>query len=97
MTGRWPRLDRRVRSGVTAKTLASIKLPDAESLYDRTLAGCVRSVLTYADIGRIEETLCDWTLAVSGQAWPDASGRKKTCLEPYWKRPDAEVQRPVTF
>ena len=68
MTGRWPRLDRRVRSGVAAKTLASVKRPDAGSLSDRTLAECVRSVLTYADVGRIEETLCDRTLAVPGQA-----------------------------
>ena len=68
MTGRWPRLNRRVRSGVTAKTLASVKRPDTGSLCDRTLAGCVRSVLTYADVGHIEETLCDRTLAVFGQA-----------------------------
>ena len=70
MTGRWPRLDRRVRSGVTAKTLASVKRPDARSLYDRTLAWCIRSVLTYADVGRTEETLCDRTLASVGPARP---------------------------
>ena len=35
---------------------------------DRTLAGCVRSMLTYADVGRVEETLSDRTLGVSGQA-----------------------------
>ena len=68
MTGRWPRLDQRVRSGVTAKTLASVKRPDAGSLYDRTLEGCVRSVLTYADVGHTEETLCDRTLGESGRA-----------------------------
>ena len=68
MTGRWPRLDRRVRLDVTAKTLASVKRPDARSLYDRTLAGCVRSVLTYADVRRTEETLSDRTLGVSGRA-----------------------------
>ena len=97
MCGRWPRLDRLVWPGVTAKTLASVKRPDAGSLCDRTLAGCVRSVLTYVDVGHTEETLCDRTLAVSGQALPDASGREKSCLEPYWKRPDAKVQRPITF
>ena len=68
MTGRWPRLHQRVRSGVTAKTLAPVKRPDAGSLYDLTLAGCVWSVLTYADVGHTEETLCDRTLAVFGQA-----------------------------
>ena len=35
---------------------------------DRTLAGCVRSVLTYADVGRTEETLSDRTLGESGRA-----------------------------
>ena len=68
MTRRWSRLDRRVRSDVSAKTLASIKLPDAESLYDRTLAGCVRSVLTYANVRCTEETSSDRTLVESGQA-----------------------------
>ena len=79
MTGRWPRLDRRVRSGVIAKTLASVKRPNAGSLYDRTLAGCVRSVLTYADVRRTEETLNDRTLGESDQA------HENSCLEPYWK------------
>ena len=68
MTRRWPRLDRRVRSGVTAKTLASVKRPNAGSLYDRTLAGCVWSVLMYADVRRTEETLRDQTLGESGRA-----------------------------
>ena len=68
MTGRWPQLVRCVRSGVTAKTLASVKRPDAGLLYDRTLAGCVRSVLTYADVRRTKETLCDRTLGESGRA-----------------------------
>ena len=68
MTGRWPRLDRRVRSGVTAKTLVSVKRPNAGLLYDRTLAGCVRSVLTYADVRRTEETLRDQTLGEPGRA-----------------------------
>ena len=68
MTGRWPRLDRRVRSDVSAKTLASVKRPDARSLYDRTLAGCVRSMLMYADMRRIEETLNDRTLGESDRA-----------------------------
>ena len=68
MTERWSRLDRRVRSGVTAKTLASVKRPDAGSLCDRTLAGCVRSLLTYADVRRTEQALCDRTLGESGRA-----------------------------
>ena len=68
MTGRWPRLDQRVRSGVTAKTLVSVKRPDAGSLCDQTLAGCIRSVLTYADVRRIEETSSDRTLVGFGQA-----------------------------
>ena len=68
MIGRWPRLDRQVRSGVAAKTLASVKRPDAGSLCDRTLAGCIRTVLTYADVRRTEETLSDRTLGESGWA-----------------------------
>ena len=68
MIERWPRLDRSVRSGVTAKTLASVKRPDAGSLCDRTLFGCVRLVLTYADVRRTEEMLCDRTLGESGRA-----------------------------
>ena len=68
MTGRWPRLDWRVWSGVTAKMLASVKRLDAGSLCDRTLAGCVRSVLTYADVGHTEETLGNQTLGESGRA-----------------------------
>ena len=38
-------------------------------------AGRVRPVS--ADVGHIEETLCDQTLAVSG--------REKSRLKPYWK------------
>ena len=68
MTERWPRLDRRVRSGVTTKTLTSVKRLDAGSLCDRTLAGCIRSVLTYANVGLTEETLSDRTLGESGRA-----------------------------
>ena len=68
MIGRCSRLDRRVRSGETVKTLASVKQLDAGSLYDRTLAGCVRSVLTYADVGHTEETLSDRMLGESGRA-----------------------------
>ena len=68
MTRRWPQLDRRVRSSVIAKTLASVKRSDAGSLYNRMLAGCVRSVLTYADVRRTEETLSDRTLDESGRA-----------------------------
>ena len=61
-------MDRHVQSGVTAKTLALVKRPDARSLYDRTLARCIRSVLTYADMGRTEETLSDRMLGESGLA-----------------------------
>ena len=68
MTRCWPRLDQRVRSDVSAKTLASVKRLDAGSLYDRTLEGCVRSVLMYADVGYTEETLSDRTLGESGRA-----------------------------
>ena len=68
MTGRWPRLDRHVRSDVSAKTLASVKRPDAGSLCDRTLAGCVWSVLTYADVRRTEETFNDRMLGESDRA-----------------------------
>ena len=77
MTGRWPRLDRRVRSGVIVKMLVLVKRPDAGSLCDRTLAGCVRSVLTYADVRRTEETLSDRTRG--------ASGREFSHLDAYWK------------
>ena len=35
---------------------------------DRTLVGCVWSVLTYVDVRRTEETLCDRTLGESGRA-----------------------------
>ena len=66
MTGRWSRLDRRVRS-VAAEGVCFGLRPDTGAKSDRTLAGCVRSVLTYADVGHTEETLCDQTLAVSGQ------------------------------
>ena len=89
MTEHWPLLDLRVRSGVTAKTLASVKRPDARSLCDRTLAGCARLVLMYADVRRTEETLNDRTLG--------EFGRENSCLEPYWKQPDAGVLCPVTF
>ena len=68
MTGRLPRLDWHVRSGVTTKTLALVKRPDTGSLCDWTLVGCVRSVLTYADVRRTEEMLSDQTLGESGRA-----------------------------
>ena len=68
VTGHWSLRNRRVRSVVTAKTLASVKRPDAGSLCDRKLAGCVRSGLTYADVRRIEETLNDRTLGESDRA-----------------------------
>ena len=42
--------------------------PDAGAKSDRTLAGCVWSVLMYADVGRTEETLSDQMLSESGQA-----------------------------
>ena len=71
--------------------------PDSDAKSDRTLAGCVRSVLTYADVRRTEETLCDRTLGESGRTGPDASGCEMSRLEPYWKRPNAEIQRPFTF
>ena len=61
-------MDRRVRSGVIAKMLASVKRPDAGSLCNRMLAGCVRLVLTYADVTCSEETLRDRTLGESGRA-----------------------------
>ena len=67
MTGRWPWLDQSVWS-VVAEGACFGLLPDTGAKSDRTLVGCVRSVLTYADVGRTEETLCDRTLAVSGQA-----------------------------
>ena len=76
MTGRWSRLDRRVRS-VEAEGACFGLRPDAGAKYDRTLAGCVWSVLTYANMGRTEETLSDRTLG--------ESGRENSCLEPYWK------------
>ena len=49
------------------------------------------------DVRRTKETLCDRTLGESGQALLDAFGREISRLEPSWKRPDAEIQRPVTF
>ena len=61
-------MDPRVWSGVTAKTLASVKRPDTGSVYDWTLVGCVRSVLTYADMRHTEEMLRDRTLGESGRA-----------------------------
>ena len=88
MTGRWSRLDRRVRS-VAAEGVCFGLPSDAGAKSDRTLAGCVRSVLTYADVGHTEEMMSDRTLG--------ESGHENSRLEPYRKRPDAEVQRPVTF
>ena len=67
MTGRWSWLDRRVRSVVAEGACFGLR-PDAGAKSDWTLAGCVRSVLTYADVGRIDETLSDRTLGESGQA-----------------------------
>ena len=76
MTGRWSQWDQRVRS---------VAAEERVSVFDQTLAGCVQSVLTYADVGCIEETLSDQTLGESGRARPDASGRENSRLEPYWK------------
>ena len=42
--------------------------PDSDAKSDRTLAGCVRSVLMYADIRRTDEMLSDRMLGESGQA-----------------------------
>ena len=67
MTGRWFRLDRRVRLVAAEGTRLGLR-PDAGAKNDRTLAGCVQSVLTYADVGRTEETLSDRTLGESGRA-----------------------------
>ena len=82
MTGRWFQLDRSVRS-VAAEGACFGLRPDAGAKYDWTLAGCVRSVLTYADVGHIEETLSDRMLGKSGRAGPDTSGRGNSRLEPY--------------
>ena len=67
MTGRWSRLDRSVRS-VAAEGVCFGLRPDAGTKSDRMLAGCVRSVLMYADVGHTEETLSDRTLGESGRA-----------------------------
>ena len=53
-------------------------------------------MLSYTYVWCKVETLGDRTLGESGRAWPDASGCAFARMEPYWKRPDAEVQRPVT-
>ena len=50
MTGRWPRLDRRVRSGVAAKTLASVKRPNTEGL--RPVVLSVSTVRSHSVTGR---------------------------------------------
>ena len=67
MTGRWRWLDRSVWS-VAAEGACFGLRPDAGAKSDRTLAGCVQSVLMYADVRRIEETLRDQTLGESGRA-----------------------------
>ena len=67
MTGRWSLLDRRVRS-VAAEGACFDLQPDTGAKSDRTLAGCVRSVLTYAYMGCTEETLSDRTLGESSRA-----------------------------
>ena len=66
MTGRWSQLDRRVRSVAAKGTCFGLR-PNAGTKSDRTLAGCVRSVLTYVDVRRTEETLCDRTLGESSR------------------------------
>ena len=50
------------------KTLASVKRPDAGSLYDRMLVGCIGSVLMYADVRHTDETLSDQMLGESSRA-----------------------------
>ena len=90
MTGHWSRLDRHVRS-VAAEDACFGLRPDVGAKSDRTLAGCIRSVLTYADVRRTEKTLSDRTPGGSSRAGQDASDREISRLEPYWKRPDAEI------
>ena len=82
MTGRWSRLDRHVQSVAAEGGCFGLR-PDAGAKSDQTLAGCVWSVLTYADVRRKEETLSDRTQGVSGRARPDASGHEISRLEPY--------------
>ena len=67
MTGRWSQLDRRVRS-VAAEGARFGLRPDAGTKSDRTLARCVRSMLTFADVGCTEGSLSDRMLAASGGA-----------------------------
>ena len=67
VTGRWSRLDQSIRS-VEAEGVCFGLQPDAGAKSDRTLAGCVQSVLTYADVGRTEETLSDRAQGVFGRA-----------------------------
>ena len=67
MTERWSLKDRCVRS-VAAEGACFGLRPNAGAKSDRMLAGCIRSVLTYADVRRTEETVCDRTLGESGRA-----------------------------
>ena len=67
MIGHWPWLDRSIGS-VAAEGACFGLRPDAGAKSDRTLAGCVRSVLTYADVGHTEEKLSDRTLGEFGRA-----------------------------
>ena len=67
MTGRWPWLDRSVQS-VAVEGACFGPRSDAGARSDQTLAGCVRSVLTYADVGHTEEKLSDQTLGESSRA-----------------------------
>ena len=70
-------MDRRVRLGVTAKTLvgcvrlvltyADVRRTE-ETSSDRTLVGCIWSVLTYVDVRRTEEMISDRTLGEFGRA-----------------------------
>ena len=64
MTRRWSRLDRRVRS--VAAEGVHFGLMTERWVAQRPDAGRVRPVS--ADVGCTEETLCDQTLAMSGQA-----------------------------
>ena len=67
MTGRWSRLYRHVRSVAVEGVRLGLRL-NASAKSDQMLVGCVRSVLTYADVGRTEEMLSDQTRGVSGRA-----------------------------
>jgi len=75
----------RVEMELVEMMLASVYWPDAGSLSDRTLKGCVRSSCQTAQwVG-----LSTGRWSASGRGGPDASGRKIMPRGAYWKRPDA--------